>query len=58
MVRESEPVVLPSRFPNILVNGNMGIAVGMALTNIDQHITWVKLLMDVLLILIIRYYCY
>ena len=31
-----EPVVLPSRFPNILVNGNMGIAVGMA-TNIPPH---------------------
>ena len=31
-----EPTVLPSRFPNILVNGNMGIAVGMA-TNIPPH---------------------
>ena len=31
-----EPVVLPSRFPNILVNGAMGIAVGMA-TNIPPH---------------------
>ncbi len=31
-----EPNVLPSRFPNILVNGNMGIAVGMA-TNIPPH---------------------
>lgn len=31
-----EPVVLPSRFPNILVNGAMGIAVGMA-TNIPTH---------------------
>lgn len=31
-----EPVVLPSRFPNILVNGSMGIAVGMA-TNIPPH---------------------
>ena len=31
-----EPVVLPSRFPNILVNGTMGIAVGMA-TNIHPH---------------------
>ena len=31
-----EPLVLPSRFPNILVNGNMGIAVGMA-TNIPPH---------------------
>jgi len=31
-----EPSVLPSRFPNILVNGNMGIAVGMA-TNIPSH---------------------
>ena len=27
---EQEPVILPSRFPNILVNGTMGIAVGMA----------------------------
>lgn len=33
---ESEPKVLPSRFPNILVNGTMGIAVGMA-TNIPPH---------------------
>ena len=33
---EREPVVLPSRFPNILVNGTMGIAVGMA-TNIPPH---------------------
>ncbi len=31
-----EPAVLPSRFPNILVNGTMGIAVGMA-TNIPPH---------------------
>jgi len=31
-----EPVVLPSRFPNVLVNGTMGIAVGMA-TNIPPH---------------------
>lgn len=31
-----EPKVLPSRFPNILVNGTMGIAVGMA-TNIPSH---------------------
>ena len=33
---EREPVVLPSRFPNILVNGTTGIAVGMA-TNIPPH---------------------
>lgn len=33
---KKEPVVLPSRFPNILVNGTMGIAVGMA-TNIPPH---------------------
>ena len=33
---EKEPSVLPSRFPNILVNGSMGIAVGMA-TNIPPH---------------------
>ena len=32
----SEPTVLPSRFPNVLVNGSMGIAVGMA-TNIPPH---------------------
>ena len=34
--REEEPVVLPSRFPNLLVNGSTGIAVGMA-TNIPTH---------------------
>lgn len=34
--RLKEPTVLPSRFPNILVNGTMGIAVGMA-TNIPPH---------------------
>ena len=34
--QRKEPVVLPSRFPNILVNGNMGIAVGMA-TIIPPH---------------------
>ncbi len=34
--QRKEPGVLPSRFPNILVNGNMGIAVGMA-TNIPPH---------------------
>lgn len=33
---EKEPVVLPSRFPNLLVNGTQGIAVGMA-TNIPPH---------------------
>ena len=33
---EKEPVILPSRFPNILVNGSNGIAVGMA-TNIPPH---------------------
>ena len=33
---EKEPTILPSRFPNILVNGSMGIAVGMA-TNIPPH---------------------
>ncbi|SHJ84630.1 DNA gyrase subunit A [Hathewaya proteolytica DSM 3090] len=33
---EEEPVVLPSRFPNLLVNGSSGIAVGMA-TNIPPH---------------------
>ncbi len=34
--KEQEPVVLPSRFPNLLVNGSTGIAVGMA-TNIPTH---------------------
>ncbi|RHS61698.1 DNA gyrase subunit A [Clostridium sp. AM45-5] len=33
---EKEPIVLPSRFPNLLVNGGTGIAVGMA-TNIPPH---------------------
>jgi len=33
---ESEPIVLPARFPNLLVNGGTGIAVGMA-TNIPPH---------------------
>ncbi len=33
---EKEPVVLPSRYPNLLVNGSTGIAVGMA-TNIPPH---------------------
>ena len=36
MVQSSEPVVLPARFPNLLVNGSSGIAVGMA-TNIPPH---------------------
>jgi DNA gyrase subunit A len=34
--KNEEPVVLPSRFPNLLVNGSQGIAVGMA-TNIPPH---------------------
>ena len=34
--RRTEPAVLPSRFPNLLVNGSIGIAVGMA-TNIPPH---------------------
>ncbi len=34
--RLQEPTVLPSRFPNLIVNGSMGIAVGMA-TNIPPH---------------------
>jgi len=34
--RSQEPVILPSRFPNLLVNGSSGIAVGMA-TNIPMH---------------------
>ncbi|MCY7138706.1 DNA gyrase subunit A [Streptococcus gordonii] len=47
---EREPIVLPARFPNLLVNGATGIAVGMA-TNIPPHnlaesIDAVKLVMD------------
>jgi len=34
--RQTEPIVLPARFPNLLVNGSSGIAVGMA-TNIPPH---------------------
>ncbi|MGB4609338.1 MAG: DNA gyrase subunit A, partial [Saccharofermentanales bacterium] len=34
--KDTEPVVLPARFPNLLVNGSTGIAVGMA-TNIPTH---------------------
>ena len=34
--KTQEPVVLPSRFPNLLVNGSAGIAVGMA-TQIPPH---------------------
>ena len=34
--RTQEPAVLPARFPNLLVNGSAGIAVGMA-TNIPPH---------------------
>ena len=34
--KTQEPTVLPSRFPNLLVNGSAGIAVGMA-TNIPPH---------------------
>ncbi|MBN9605573.1 MAG: DNA gyrase subunit A [Actinomycetales bacterium] len=34
--RTQEPVVLPARFPNLLVNGSVGIAVGMA-TNVPPH---------------------
>lgn len=47
---EMEPIVLPSRFPNLLVNGSTGIAVGMA-TNIPPHnlgevIDGIKLVID------------
>lgn len=47
---ETEPVILPARFPNLLVNGTSGIAVGMA-TNIPPHhlgetIAALKVLMD------------
>jgi Type IIA topoisomerase (DNA gyrase/topo II, topoisomerase IV), A subunit len=34
--KTEEPVILPARFPNLLVNGSAGIAVGMA-TNIPPH---------------------
>src|SRR5438270_3133919 len=34
--KEQEPLILPARFPNLLVNGSQGIAVGMA-TNIPPH---------------------
>ena len=34
--KREEPSVLPARFPNLLVNGSIGIAVGMA-TNIPPH---------------------
>src|SRR3989442_8670744 len=34
--QQQEPLVLPTRFPNLLVNGSSGIAVGMA-TNIPPH---------------------
>ena len=34
--KEQEPTVMPTRFPNLLVNGSAGIAVGMA-TNIPPH---------------------
>jgi DNA gyrase subunit A len=34
--KEMEPAVLPAKFPNLLVNGSSGIAVGMA-TNIPPH---------------------
>ena len=36
MIQKKEPVMLPARFPNLLVNGTTGIAVGMA-TNIPPH---------------------
>ncbi|MCL6522588.1 MAG: DNA gyrase subunit A, partial [Firmicutes bacterium] len=46
---EKEPVVLPARFPNLLVNGSSGIAVGMA-TNIPPHN--LREVVDALLLLI------
>ena len=36
MVREHEPLIMPARIPNLLINGSSGIAVGMA-TNIPPH---------------------
>ncbi len=48
--RNEEPVVLPSRFPNLLVNGSQGIAVGMATSipphNLGEVATAVQLLID------------
>ncbi len=48
--RNQEPVVLPSRFPNLLVNGSQGIAVGMATSipphNLGEVAAAVKLLID------------
>ena len=48
--RNSEPVVLPSRFPNLLVNGSTGIAVGMATSipphNLSEVANAVELLLD------------
>lgn len=48
--RHEEPVVLPSRFPNLLVNGSQGIAVGMATSipphNLGEVAEAVKLLID------------
>jgi len=48
---EKEPVVLPSRYPNLLVNGTTGIAVGMA-TNIHltTFVKWYRLLLKLLII--------
>ncbi|MFN7160938.1 MAG: DNA gyrase subunit A [Candidatus Gracilibacteria bacterium] len=47
---EEEPMVLPGRFPNLLVNGNMGIAVGMATNmppnNLGEVIDAICLLLD------------
>lgn len=48
--RHEEPVVLPSRFPNLLVNGSQGIAVGMATSipphNLAEVADGIKLLID------------
>ena len=49
--QQQEPVVLPSRFPNLLVNGSSGIAVGMA-TNIPPHN--LKEIIDAILLLIAK----
>src|SRR5690606_22658286 len=48
-----EPIVLPSRFPNLLVNGSSGIAVGMA-TNIPPH--KLKEVIDCVITLIYQHY--
>ena len=48
---EKEPVVLPSRYPNLLVNGTTGIAVGMAtIFHLTTFVKWYRLLLKLLII--------